>query len=194
MSFELLRPDRKHLPGFLDALERRWSPDNVRGEAAARELLEAAARDPDALVASLHDPEGTGPPIELPDGSIVRRLPGFHRWIWDGEFCGTIGFRWAPGTEALPAHVLGHIGYAVTPWKQGRGYATAALRAVLPLAAARGLRWVELTTDPHNLASQKVILANGGRLVERFFKPGAYGGSESLKYRIDLATAASCNR
>jgi hypothetical protein len=31
-----------------------------------------------------------------------------------------------------------------------------------------------------------VILANGGILVGRFTKVAAYGGRESLKYRIDL--------
>src|SRR2546430_6881442 len=33
----------------------------------------------------------------LPDGSVVPRLPGYRKWIWDGEFCGVIGFRWQPG-------------------------------------------------------------------------------------------------
>jgi len=41
--------------------------------------------------------------------------------MWDDEFAGSIGFRWQPGTSALPPHCLGHIGYAVVPWKQGRG-------------------------------------------------------------------------
>jgi hypothetical protein len=31
-----------------------------------------------------------------------------------------------------------------------------------------------------------VIEANGGRLLERFTKPAALGGAESLRYRIDL--------
>jgi predicted acetyltransferase len=45
---------------------------------------------------------------------------------------------------------------------------------------------VLITTDPDNVASQRVIQANGGRLVERFVKLPAYGGGESLRYRIDL--------
>ena len=68
--------------------------------------------------------------------------------MWDGEFCGSIGFRWQPGTEVLPPHCLGHIGYAVVPWKKRRGHATRALAAMLPLARAEGLGYVELTTDP----------------------------------------------
>ena len=75
------------------------------------------------FLASLVDREAQGDPVALPDGSTVPRLPGYQRWMWDGEFCGSIGFRWQRGTEALPPHCLGHIGYAVVPRKQNRGCA-----------------------------------------------------------------------
>ena len=107
--------------------------------------------------------------------------------MWDGEFCGSINFRWQRGTTALPPHVLGHIGYAVVPWKQRLGHATSALRQLLDDVRAEGLAFVELTTDPDNLASQRVIEANGGVLRERFTKPAQYGGVEGLRYRIVLA-------
>lgn len=74
----------------------------------------------------------------------------------------------------------------MVPWKRGRGYATEVLRLMLPEARAVGLDYVELTTDLDNPASQKVVLANGGRLVGQFFKDAAYGGAESLLFRIDL--------
>ena len=67
--------------------------------------------------------------------------------MWDGAFCGTIGLRWRPGTEELPPHVLGHVGYSVVPWKRRLGYATAAVGAILADAAAEGLRWIDVTTD-----------------------------------------------
>jgi predicted acetyltransferase len=51
---------------------------------------------------------------------------------------------------------------------------------------AEGLDHVILTTDPDNLPSQRVIEANGGRLLERFTKPAALRGAESLRWRIDL--------
>ena len=144
------------------------------------------AEDAAAFVASLDDPEGKGDPIVLPDGTTVQRLPGYHRWIWDGEFAGSIGLRWRPGAAELPPHVLGHIGYAVPEWKQGRGYATRALALLLPQARALGLPYVELTTTPDNIPSQKVITNNGGVLVERFEKAAAYGGGETLRWRIYL--------
>ena len=126
----LVWPSRDYLPGYVSALERGWSPDNMRGEPAAQEELEQIAADADAFLASLVDKEARGEPITLPDGTTVPRLPGYRRWLWDGEFCGTIWLRWQRGTEALPPYCLGHIGYAVVPWKQGRGYATRALREI----------------------------------------------------------------
>ena len=137
-------------------------------------------------MAGQDDPDAAGPPIKLPDGSAVQRLPGFHRWLWDGEFCGVIGFRWQPGSSTLAPHVLGHIGFSVVAWKRGQGYAKAALALLLPAARARGLTYVELTADLGNIASQRVILCNRGRLVERFRKAAVYGGAEAFRFRIDL--------
>jgi predicted acetyltransferase len=115
---------------------------------------------------------------------MARRLPGYHQWMWDGEFCGSIGFRWQPGTTELPPTCLGHIGYGVVPWKQRRGYATRALGLFLSEVKREGLPFVEITTDATNVASRRVIETNGGRLVERFNKPAVYGGAASLRFRI----------
>jgi len=181
-----VRPAVEYLAGYRAALERSWSPNTVDA-AAGRVELERIDADPVGFLAAQDDPAGRGEPITLPDGSVVRRLPGYRRWIWDGEFAGVISVRWQPGTAALPPHVLGHVGYAVVPWRRRRGYATAALQALLPEVRALGLPYVELTTDVDNVASQKVITANGGALAERFTKPAAYGPhSSALRWRIRL--------
>jgi predicted acetyltransferase len=103
--------------------------------------------------------------------------------------CGVISCRWQKRTAALPAHVLGHVGYSVVPWKRRRGYGTDALRQFLPIVRAEGLPYIELTTEPANQASQRVITANGGVLVERFTKGPEYGGGTGLKFRIALVPA-----
>src|SRR5437868_1679468 len=183
---QLVRPGPEHLASYVAALERGWSADNERGVEAAREELSHIHADAAAFLASMEDREAKGPPVTLPDGSTARRLPGFRRWLWDGEFCGSIRLRWQPGTTALPPHCLGHIGYAVVPWKQRLGYAKAALRLILPEAKAIGLPYVEITTDPGNVASQRVIEANGGILIEEFVTPPALGSKRELRYRVTL--------
>ena len=183
-SVRLVEPSIEHLPSYLAALDRGWSFDSHRVEDAIREEREEIARDPAGFLARQVDREAMGPPIILPDGSRARRIPGYRLWMWDGEFCGTIGFRWQPGTTELPPTCLGHIGYAVVPWKRGRGYATRALAAMLPQARETGLAFVEITTDEANTPSRRVIEANGGPIVERFNKPADWGGAPSLKYRI----------
>jgi predicted acetyltransferase len=185
-SMQLVWPAQQYLQSYVAGLKRGWSPDSLRREAASREELEQIAGDHAKFLRELIDPEGKGDPITLPDGSQVPRLPGYRRWMWDGEFCGSIGFRWQPGSSELPPTCLGHIGYGVVPWKQDRGYATSALQQLLPDAKARGLAYVEITCDPDNLASQRVILKNGGVLVERFVRPAQYKNSEGLRFRIGL--------
>src|SRR5574343_1405070 len=132
----LVRPGPEHLAAGLAALDAGWSADTQRGADAAREEAEALRRDPEAWIAGSDDPVGVGT-VTLPDGSRAQRLPWMRRWIWDGDFCGSITLRWQPGTPELPPHVLGHIGYAVVPGKRGRGLARAALAAMLAPARAR---------------------------------------------------------
>ncbi len=183
---ELVWPAESHLASYVDALDRGWSADTQRPDDGPEELARIAA-DPSLFLAQQVDREGKGPPIILRDGSTVPRLPGYKLWMWDGDFCGSIGFRWSPGTTDLPPYCLGHIGYSVVPWKRRLGYATRALGLLLPLVRREGLPFVELTTDATNLPSQRVILCHGGQLVERFRKQPEHGGAESLRFRIQLS-------
>ncbi len=150
------------------------------------EELQAISRDAKAFLASLNDPGACGPDIQLPDGSSVKRLPSFRRWMWKDGFCGSIELRWQHGTNALPPTCQGHIGYSVVPWRRREGVATAALAALLPEARHVGLTAVDLTADPSNIASIRVIKANGGQLVERRDKMHVHGEGQELLYRIDL--------
>jgi predicted acetyltransferase len=179
-SLTLVEPSLAYLPGYTAALEGGWSPDNVRDVSA--EQLAAIRTDASAFIASLLSQTGT---VKLPDGTEIPKLPNRVRWMWDGEFCGQIGLRWQPGTDALPAHVLGHVGYAVVSWKRRRGYATEALRQILDVAREVGLRKLDITTDRSNEASRKVIEANGGSFVEEFVQP-QYGNDVRLRFRVNL--------
>jgi len=87
-------------------------------------------------------------------------------WWWvDGpDYLGRIALRhqltdWLRETG-------GHIGYDVRPAARRQGHATAMLRAVLPLAHGMGIDPALVTCDVDNLASRRVIQANGGVLED----------------------------
>jgi predicted acetyltransferase len=189
----LVRPGPEHLASCAAALARGWTPNTTAGPEAAAEELARLRADPAAYLALMDDPLATGGPVTLPDGSQVARIPSLRRWIWDGAdeadggpFAGSIGLRWTADGSPLPPHVLGHIGYAVVPWKRRRGLATRALSEMLDIARERGLRLLEITTDPDNTGSQRVIEANGGVRVGAFDKGAAYGHAPGWRYRIEL--------
>lgn len=184
---ELIRPTPEHLASYVAALQQGWSPDTTRGEEAAREAQERIVADPASPFVTVDDPDALGPPWTAPDGTQRARIPGRVRWMWDEDgFAGSINLRWMKGGAPLPPHVLGHVGYSVVPWKRRRGYATRALRLLLPVAIAEGLDHIEITTDPCNLASQRVIRANGGVLIEQFTKDAVWGSKPGLRFRIEL--------
>ena len=181
----LVIPSLQYLPSYADALRRGWSPSSSRDELRLEELGKIAD-DPAAFITYEADPFAQRPPMRLHDGSYVERLPGYRRWMWDGEFCGSIGLRWQPDTPELPPWCFGHIGYGVVPWKRRCGYATEALRQILPEAKLVGLPLVYLTTTSDNVASRRVIESNGGVLLDHFRMDQAHAGGDGLRYKIEL--------
>ncbi|MES3007554.1 MAG: GNAT family N-acetyltransferase [Pseudomonadota bacterium] len=187
-TVKIITPSIDYLESYKAALRQGWSPNTLRPEAAT-EQLEAISKDSQRFILGLTDLEAKGEQIKMPDGSLAKRLPGFMSWIWDGEFCGVIGFRWQPGSDELPPHVPGHVGYSVVPWKSGRGYATLALSQLLEQIGFTGLKHISITTDPGNRASQRVLEKCGAVFCEEFVRNAALGGKSAYRYRIDLKGA-----
>ncbi len=105
-------------------------------------------------------------------GSLVaaRRAPR-HRWgvpvteLWyvrEPDYFGTVMIRHEL-TSAL-RHDGGHVGYHVVPRYRRQGHATAMLAAACDRCRAEGMARLLVTCRAGNVASRRVIEANGGVL------------------------------
>jgi predicted acetyltransferase len=134
-------------------------------EGTETDWLDEAAADFDALVARR---------------SATRQLwdvPATELWYVDGpSYIGTVMIR----HQLTPAlrRDGGHIGYHVVPGQRRRGHATAMLAAAFPWCRELGLTRVLVTTAAGNVASRRVIEANGGVLES--------DADELFRYWIDL--------
>jgi RimJ/RimL family protein N-acetyltransferase len=98
---------------------------------------------------------------------------GYYQVLEDGVVVGGIGFHGPPRGQVV------EVGYGVAPDARGRGVATRALLSLLEVAARlEGVQRVVGRTEETNVASQRVMLAAGMRLVGR--------DPDFLHYQIDL--------
>ena len=69
-------------------------------------------------------------------------------------------------TDAL-REVGGHIGYSISPKYRHKGYGKEILKRLIIEARKLGIKDILVTTNLDNYASQKVIIANGGKETDR---------------------------
>ena len=147
--------------------------------AAMEEFADEGRHGDDSMIG--RDMECFGPAWRTPKGFAaflakleeVRHTPpheGFvcsTTWWWaeDDEFIGRIAVRHELNERLLEAG--GHIGYDVRRSRRREGHATRMLAAVLPEARKLGIGRVLLTCAPDNVASRRVIEANGGVLEDQ---------------------------
>ena len=100
-------------------------------------------------------------PVHMPDWFV----PETYYYLWDeGRLVGEFRIRHHL-TEAL-RNGAGHIGYSIKRDERGKGYGTAGLKLTL-LEAKKIVPEDEiyLRVNKDNIASQKVMLKNGGKIV-----------------------------
>ena len=102
--------------------------------------------------------------IKLADD--IKRYKGWHPdhvyWlVHDNEYIGQSSIRPDLGTMYLITYG-GHIGYSIRPKYRQQGYGQQILGLTLEKARLIGLRKILITCDEDNIASKKIIEANGG--------------------------------
>jgi predicted acetyltransferase len=112
--------------------------------------------------------------ITLANGERVRKVPFSLHWLCDGDaFIGEASIR-----HQLNAHLLqegGHIGYGIRPSCQRQGYGKRILALALAECRRLGIERVLVTCLDANLASARIIEANGGRLENVISAPSGHG-------------------
>ena len=175
MTLRLSPPDPSHRLSYLDALAELDAEGNAHyldlvlppepGFPGTTYTLRTLA-DPTTFADFCAYTTALGKPeTPRPAGWVT----GTFLWMLDdssGEdaVVGRISLRHALTPWLL--EVGGHIGYAVRPSARRRGHATAALALMLDVAAERRIDPVLVTCDDDNVASRKVIEANGGVLED----------------------------
>lgn len=159
----LVSPDVRYRSSFLAAMaefeaEGRAGDDSMIGQRL--EQFGPTWETPDGFAAYVEfEVAAALPEAPRPAGHV----PCTNRWWVDGdEYLGRIAIRHQL-TDFL-RRLGGHIGYDVRRSRRGEGHATAMLGATLPLAHELGIDSALITCDTGNIASRRVIEANGGVL------------------------------
>lgn len=102
----------------------------------------------------------------LPDDFVPS---SYYVAVKAGKIVGRLSFRHS--LNDFLERIGGHIGYAVIPSQRRRGYAKGMLKQSLGFARKKGLNRVLITCDINNIASIRVIEANGGVLENTTNEP-----------------------
>ena len=162
---ELQRLDAGHAPAVLafELANRAYFAASVsdRGD----EFFDQFTERHNAMLAEQEAGSGAYYVLVADDGSVLGRF-NLYRFTEDGT---------------------AELGYRVAQQAAGRGVATATVRELCRLAAARhGLRTLKAATNHENVASQKV-LAKAGFVPVGPADPAHIGGRPGTSYERDLA-------
>lgn len=151
---QLVLPDIKYKESYLKALEE------TKDEPGRSRFAEPATNQSfEEFVAHLI---GQSEPANAVEGKV----PATTLWLVDNdEFIGRVQIRHELN-DALRKDG-GHIGYIVRPSKRRMGYGTKILKLGIQRAKEMGINTILVTCDVTNIASSKIIQANGGALHDQ---------------------------
>ncbi len=178
MSTSLVLASKDYRDDYVRALREGFRRgDQSRMKPGAIDKIDA---DFDRFLAELTKQTGD---ILLPNGKLVLRVPQDMCWLVDDRtFIGETSIRYRLNDWLF--QIGGHIGYGIRPLYQRQGYGKLILKLALARLKAGGVDRALITCYDHNIASAKVIEANGGSLDNIIDDPR--GGGKSRRYWIEL--------
>jgi predicted acetyltransferase len=166
---ELVAPSLRHARSYVAALREGFR----RGaqERASEQRIGQIEADFATYIEAVTDQTGS---VRLPTGQIVPKVPFSVFWLVEGdEFIGETHLR-----RQLNDYLLkegGHVGYGIRPARQRQGYGRLILALALEECRRLGLRRVLVTCLQDNVASARIIEANGGELENVIADPAGRG-------------------
>lgn len=176
---ELVEPSVLYKESFIEAMgEYQAQETGDRRRSYDLEMAELHYGFPSYVSRLLEESKGK----HLPAGFV----PQTTYWMVDGEeFIGRVSIRHSLTKDLMK--VGGHIGFDIRPSKRKMGNGKKILELALPLAKYFDLEKVLITCNENNIASKKIIEANGGVLENIVKQPG--GQPSKLRYWIQIKKA-----
>jgi predicted acetyltransferase len=169
VSARLVPPSPRYAASYVAALREGFS--FATQPSALQQPIEDIEVDFAGYIARITDQAGT---VTLPTGEVVPKVPFSVFWLVEDEtFIGQLKLR-----HELNAHLRqegGHVGYSIRPSRRGKGYGRLILKLGLEECRRVGLDRVLVTCGDDNLASARIIEANGGRLEDVIDHPTGRG-------------------
>jgi predicted acetyltransferase len=158
-KLKLILPNRKYAASYLRALKEFAEEGTSVAEGPHRIRIFHSIKDwPKYLKVVTEERKGSNVPKD--------RVPASMYWaVVKNKVVGRVHIRHT--LNAGLRIIGGHIGYAVVPSERKKGYATEMLRTALKITKKMGIKKALVTCDEKNIASRKVIEANGGILFKK---------------------------
>ncbi|WP_144211596.1 GNAT family N-acetyltransferase [Shewanella donghaensis] len=119
--------------------------------------------------------------INIPAGYVASET----YWLVDGaELVGVANLRLS--LNEVITYCGGHIGIGIKPSYRGKGIGNLLMKKVIEAANSRGIKPLHIHCYKHNIASAKMIMANGGVLDSEIIAPTS--NSESASNDADSIT------
>jgi predicted acetyltransferase len=169
MTATLVEPATRHARSYVAALRegfRRGAQDAV-SERRIRQIEGDFA----AYIAAITDQRGS---IRLPTGEVAPKVPFSVFWlVEDDAFIGEAQVRHQLNTYLIREG--GHIGYGIRPARRRQGYGRLILALALEECRRLGIERALVTCMQDNVASARIIEANGGLLENVIDDPAGRG-------------------
>ncbi|MDD3067851.1 MAG: GNAT family N-acetyltransferase [Acholeplasmataceae bacterium] len=149
--YKLIKPQKKHKKAFISYIEE-WGMESITPVTfdLKNETYETLL---DRFHQAKHD-------LNLPSGYIPES--NYFFVDEDEKIIGCVNIR--HHLDEVLYRIRGHIAYGIRPSRRGEGLASMMLEVALKKAKKLGIDRVLMVTDKNNIASAKVIQANGGIL------------------------------